>query len=300
MDSTIKEFSLKYKKCIRVFKQTPPSWITALSYSPNGVELAAAGISITKIWNTQLGLGIPIKVNLVTKMFHAIGYDTKGEKLVIGNTEGFVTYDIKSKKIDKAYSPLREVYMHPLSNRGFYTGKTKDGVFYLESPAQGYFKEINTLKKELIRYYPRAVFSLYAIALSHNPPQRIIRCEGHTSKIQERWEESNDRIREFSAHRGELTGVVYSPDDTLILSCSFDGEVKIWDAKSEIEDDTPLHTIRNIPGLFIQGCDFRGAIWEPELTPEQENILRTYGAILTDQDKEDWDNMLNELYPEDE
>ena len=37
--------------------------------------------------------------------------------------------------------------------------------------------------------------------------------------------------RIISAHRGLITGCEISPDERLILSCSDDGEVRIWDAR---------------------------------------------------------------------
>lgn len=45
-----------------------------------------------------------------------------------------------------------------------------------------------------------------------------------------------------------------------------------------------LHTIRNIPGLEVLGCDFRHLHPDSKLSDEDKQLLWEYGARFNDED----------------
>lgn len=73
-----------------------------------------------------------------------------------------------------------------------------------------------------------------------------------------------------------LTSAHYSPKGDLIVTSSFDGMVKLWDA----ETFECVQTIPNIPGLFVQGVDLRKLAPGSVFSEKDKDILRTYGALI--------------------
>ncbi len=53
-----------------------------------------------------------------------------------------------------------------------------------------------------------------------------------------------------------------------------------------------LRTFHNIPGLNVQGWDFRGAVHD--FTEEDIELLRMYGAIFNEEDEARWRQIMAE------
>jgi WD40 repeat protein len=47
------------------------------------------------------------------------------------------------------------------------------------------------------------------------------------------WNLGDDSIRSFPAHKGEIHGLAFHPNGTLLASCSADETIKLWDPVSE-------------------------------------------------------------------
>ncbi|MCB9265028.1 MAG: WD40 repeat domain-containing protein [Lewinellaceae bacterium] len=88
----------------------------------------------------------------------------------------------------------------------------------------------------------------------------------------------------LQGHSSWVMSVAYSPDGGRILTGSVDGTAKIWDAQK----GQCLLTLPNIPGLFIQGCDFRDLHPDSELSEDSMALLRQYSGIFDDEDARRW------------
>lgn len=91
----------------------------------------------------------------------------------------------------------------------------------------------------------------------------------------------------LKGHTREVNGATFRPDGARILTASHDHTVKVWDA----ETGNCLMTLFNIPGLYIQGCDFRNLDPKSPLSNRVIEDLRSYGGLLTEEDAARWEGM---------
>jgi len=83
-------------------------------------------------------------------------------------------------------------------------------------------------------------------------------------------------IEKPSIEEKTVKEAIFSFDGKYILTASFMGVCKIWDAHTH----ECLCTVENIPGLFVQGIDFT-KLAETNLNAEDREKLRMYGAVIT-------------------
>lgn len=96
--------------------------------------------------------------------------------------------------------------------------------------------------------------------------------------------QSGQCLLTLQGHSSRVSSFAYSPDGGRILTGSVDGTAKIWDAQK----GQCLLTLPNIPGLFIQGCDFRDLHPDSELSEDSMALLRQYSGIFDDEDARRW------------
>ncbi len=89
-------------------------------------------------------------------------------------------------------------------------------------------------------------------------------------------------------HSAGVRSTAYSPEGGRIVTGSSDNTAKVWDAQT----GQCLLTLPNIPGLIIQGCDFRALHPDSKLSKEQIALLRQYGGIFDDKDARDWAELM--------
>ena len=73
-----------------------------------------------------------------------------------------------------------------------------------------------------------------------------------------------------------VNSACYSPDGKCIISSSDDATLKEWDVGTTGRP----RTIKNIPGLLIQGADMRCLHPDSEITDEEKALLGQYGAMI--------------------
>lgn len=73
-----------------------------------------------------------------------------------------------------------------------------------------------------------------------------------------------------------INDVAFTPDGHYIISTFFNGISKAW----EIDTGKCINIFPNIPGLIVQGVDFRHIHPNSSLDEEHRELLRRYGAII--------------------
>ncbi len=82
--------------------------------------------------------------------------------------------------------------------------------------------------------------------------------------------ESNKKT--MTGHEFWMRMAIYSPNGK-VLSTSNDGTLREWDSNGNQKD-----IIRNIPGLFVQGCDFSLAKLDKSISSNDKDQLFRYGS----------------------
>lgn len=93
--------------------------------------------------------------------------------------------------------------------------------------------------------------------------------------------------KKYNGHKSIITHVDFNAKESVIITASADGTVKIWELpNSETNESivlTPVNTLKCIPGLKIQGLKLRKLHPKSSLENEDKSIFRTYGAITDEE-----------------
>ena len=101
-----------------------------------------------------------------------------------------------------------------------------------------------------------------------------------------------DLIQSLSGHNSSIHGIVFLPDNSRkFATYSSDRTVKIWD----MTIGNFIRSFTSVPGLHIQGCDFRKFDKSSELSDKQIKILKQYGGIFNDEDYLKWQETMIQI-----
>lgn len=118
--------------------------------------------------------------------------------------------------------------------------------------------------------YPDISFAAY-----RQDGKRIIAATQHI--IQEWDTENGERVREYRGDPGTnvtVTSLDYRPDGERIVSGATDNTIREWDTTT----GECTQTVQNIFGLLVQGVDFSNVTFEPEISDDEKQLLRRFGA----------------------
>ncbi len=131
------------------------------------------------------------------------------------------------------------------------------------------------------------------MSVAYNPDGSCI-VSGSSDKEAKVWDAHTGHcLLTLTGHTKGITTVTYNPDGSYILSGSEDKTAKVWNAQT----GENLQTLPNIPGLFIQGCDFRNLHPNSNLSEESIALLRQYGGIFDDEDARQWEELMERHFP---
>ncbi|MDX1906278.1 MAG: WD40 repeat domain-containing protein, partial [Bacteroidia bacterium] len=314
---TIKEWSYSSEFPIKHFGAVGDS-VWSLAYHPDGKRfISGQKNGIAKEWDSTTGLS--------TKTFggyfntvHSIAFHPNGRHFVVASPDGSIKqWDCIAGvcvRIIEGHNTATLALAYRQDGKGFISG-AEDGTISEWESETGIC--IRTFKAEptwnlkllshpdgngIITVYPRSIqewdpsngtclsiteeYTNHQVATYSSDGERY--CSATGSMIKE-WDPATGAcIRTFNGHTGRVRSIAYRPDRERIISGSSDGTIKEWDA----ETGECLRTFLNIPGLNVQGWDFRGA--EHDFTEEDIELLRMYGAIFSEADEARWRGIMAE------
>ncbi len=317
-NGSIKEWDTVTGACIRTF-DGHINWVLSVEYRPDGGRFLSGSHKSIMEWDTATG----ICIRTFERHFNwelPIAYRPDGGSFLSGSDDGSIQeWDTVTGiciRTFKGHSNLRSVAYSP------------DGGSFLSGSANGAIQEWDTATGECIRTFD--VHKHHINSVGYHPDGKrflsgsngrsiqewdtatgecIRTFEGHNSHINsvayrpdgggfisgsvdwsiKEWDPATGAcIRTFEGHSNWVRSVAYRPDGGRIISGSSDGTIKEWDA----ETGECLRTFPNIPGLNVQGWDFRGSVHD--FTEEDIELLRMYGAIFSEEDEARWRQIMAE------
>ncbi|KAF7971105.1 hypothetical protein HWV62_22028 [Athelia sp. TMB] len=194
--------------------------VWAVAYSPNGKRIASASADRTiRVWDTETGeaVGAPIKGH--TAAIRSIAFSLSGDHIVSGSEDGTVRM-WESETGESVRSPLKhggivDCISYSPDGKHIVSGSSDDTLRMRDA-------ETGEATETLIK----GTFFAYSPEGSH-----IVSVRGATLSI---WDVGTGGAvgAPLEGHSGKINCVVYSPDGTLIASCSMDNTIRLWNVET--------------------------------------------------------------------
>ncbi|MEO1450465.1 MAG: WD40 repeat domain-containing protein, partial [Bacteroidota bacterium] len=95
----------------------------------------------------------------------------------------------------------------------------------------------------------------------------------------------------LKGHSHTVNDVAFHPTEDELMTAG-DSRIMLWNE----QDGTRTQTMEFVPGLWVQGWDFRGT--QHDFSEEDINLLRMHGAIFNEADAERWQSLVEQYHPE--
>lgn len=166
---------------------------------------------------------------------------------------------------------------------------SKDGNTLLSGSSDDTILEWQTSDGKVIQKYYEHRQGVNAVAYAANRELIASASNDKTIKLWKR--DMGECILTLSGHEHYVTDITFSPNDQWLISGSADGTIKMW----EVETGDCVHHFENFNGLHVQGVDLRLIHQDSQLTLENKNQLREFGAIFSAADESAWYDLSDRL-----
>ena len=276
-DGTIKEWDVGSRTCLRIYQgHTESERVISAVYSFDGKKILSACFDNTiKEWDIATGTCLRAYQGHAMSPLSAV-YSPDGQKILS------VSYDKTIKEWDVATGTCLRTYQGH-SDAVFSAIYSADGQKILSTSRDKTIKEWDVTNGKIFQTYKghndlvrSAVYSTDGKKIiSVSSDQTIKEWDVETGRCLETWDKNNkdkaplDDYPDFSSNK--------TFENRLIKIDKIDyDEIKIIDRlTNEI-----LYTLKNIPGLWIQGCSFKNLHPDSKLSDEEKELLRMYGGII--------------------
>lgn len=266
-DKTIREWSTESGRCLKVYEGNLEC-VNYATYSPDNMKiLSACSDGVVKEWFTDTQEFLEIYKCKQEEWITKVKYNRDGKKALISFGNGLIIeVSMDTKQTIRAYMEHSEVVYDVI----YYNRENK----ILSASYDNKIKEWSTSTGECLRTYIGHNGSVNSIELSYDEEKILSASADHTIK---EWDTKTGQcIQTYEGHSGNIQRAVYSKDRKKILSASSDGTAREW----SVETGECIRTYYNHSGLIIQNCSFRDLHVESDLSKEDIDIFKHYGAIV--------------------
>ena len=274
LDQTVKIWDEGSGRCLLILEGHSGGVISAV-YHPDGQYILTGSWDKTaKIWDIENGQYL-LSLEGHSGMLTSVAYSPDGQRILTGSVDRTAkVWDTQSGQcvmtIECHDISIRSVVFSPDGKRAL------TGSWDLNDKTA---KIWNTHNGRCIMNLEGHSGRITSVAYSPDGQRILTGSEDQTAKV---WDaQSGECLMTLKGHSGSITDISYSPDGRQILTGSSDTTTKIWDT----ETGGCNMEIYNIPGLLIQGCDFRTLHPDSGLSEKNIQFLRQYGGIFNDEDE---------------
>lgn len=282
-DKTVRIWDAQTGACLLVLEGLDNS-IKNTSYSPDDSQIIiCSGGQTTSIWDAKIRYCLFIINDHSDKVSSSIYMDSIFICCILSNKRTEI-WDIKqgrqvSKTID--YNKLIKSKRTNFDGSKYLKDGTFDGNVKIYDAKSN--KELLTLGGHLGQIKDTA-FSCDG---------KLIVTTATFDKNIKVWDsETGQRILTLGNYSSAVLSTSFSSDGNFIITGTDDGIITIWNLRTEQSEVS----IPFIPGLLLQGCDFRHLHPDSEISDEDMDVLRQYGAIFDDEDAERWEGLMEKHF----
>ncbi|UZR93996.1 P-loop NTPase fold protein [Chondrinema litorale] len=327
-DNMIKEwFADEYTlKCIHSFKAHNKS-VTDIDYHPSKPDqfISVSSDGKLKYWKLETGKNLETKV--ISDGILSIDINNEGLMLLSNKNNTIIEWDVQ---LQQQYSKIQLtdranlIAKHPFNDRVLllfgknqifewdiltktiwhsyeissdkvlFLSYDRSGEIIIVGTSDGKILELDRENETLINEY----FGYFHIEKSET--QKTIN-GGAYSYLLDLFEKINlKKLVSFENRRAPyqirstFTAFAYSSLTRMVLTSSVDQYLHLWSAKSK----EPIDATKDISGLIIQGCNFKNLNPTSEvLEYESQFLLSSHGGIVSEDDQDEWNEIMGILYP---
>ena len=229
-------------------------WVQALSFAPDGKQLASAGNDRTvRVWNVASG-ELSGTYTGHRKSINALAYAPDGKWLVSASTDGEIrVWDRATRRVRVLRGDGYAVYAAAFAPDGVLATAGKDRVISLWDVGSG--KVVRTLEGHTADIH----------ALAYSPSGRSLVSAGADRTIRI-WDlERGEEVAPLTGHRETILALAYSPDGRWLASSDAAHTIRIWDAQTL----APLRAVTELHQPVLSLVFSRDGAWLAAGTADQ-------------------------------
>ena len=264
-DKTIREWSVEGTNCLHVY-EGHKDWVCCVSFAPDGKSfISGSWDNIIKRWH----VGNPNCIHTYKKhsdWIRTVAYAPDGKSFISGSADcTIMEWDTSTGQCINTYvgheNDVNSVAYAP------------DGKSFISASLDGTIKEWRIGKPKCLHTYKGNGEKIRSVAYA--PDGKSFISGSFDGTVREWYVGKPHWIREYNKHNNCVECVVYAPDGKSFASAS-DDIICIWST----ETGECLQIIYNYSGLIVYNCDLRHLHPDSDLSDEDKDILRRYGAIV--------------------
>ncbi|MEQ8156128.1 MAG: hypothetical protein ABRQ25_14775 [Clostridiaceae bacterium] len=265
-DNTLKEWDRDTGMCIRTY-EGHENIVTSAVYSPDGKYILSTSWDDTlKEWDRETGNCIKTYKGHVGNVENAV-YSPDGKYIISASRDNTL------KEWDRDTGMCIRTYV---GHENIVTSAvySPDGKYILSTSWDDTLKEWDKETGICISTY--VGHENIVTSAVYSPDGKYIISASCDNTLKEWDRDTGMCIRTYEGHEDFVTSAVYSADCKYIISASLDGTLKEW------YKENPLYskTIKYRSGLLITNCTFKNMNPKSNLTNEEKEILKQYGAVF--------------------
>jgi len=237
------------KELVKSYRMSSDS-LYGISFAPDGQSLAfgAADKSVRRINVSDGKLLLDFKAHADWVLGTVFTLDGK-ELVSAGRDKALKLIDVEhSRFVDDINNPLEQcvsLARHPKEERVLYGGDLGTARIYKISDNQNRTAGRNDTNK--LKEFERQPGPVTAVAFSPDGNAAALGSVGEV-RVYDANDGGNKRLATLSGHVGPVYAIAYSPDGNVIATGGFDGNVRLFDAKSG-------NLIKQFPSVPLKGGD---------------------------------------------
>ncbi len=281
-DQTAKVWDAHTGECLLTLQDHSYS-IWGMAFSSDGDRILTGSLDNTaKVWDADTGKCL-LTLQGHSDAVWSTAFSPDGDRILTGSNDS-------TAKVWDAYTGECLLTLQGHSDSVSSTAFSPDGDRILTGSSDSTAKVWDAHTGKCMMTLQGHSYWVSSTAFSPDGDRILTGSSDQTAKV---WDAYTGKcILTLQGHTSPVRSTVFSPDGSRLLTGSHDRTAKIWDAQT----GECRMTLPNIPGLLVQGCDFRGLHPKSGLQEEEVALLRQYGGIFNEEDAREWEQLMEKHF----